>query len=168
MQSPTAVLFGRTAAVITASDRCAAGVEQDLSGPRLAGLLQAAGATVVHTRGVPDEREELALAMREAARQADLVLTTGGTGLAERDVTPEATLSVCDRLVPGIAELLRMRGAEQTQFSALGRGVCGIAGRTLIVNLPGSHAGAESGFAVLLPLLPHALELLAGNTEHRS
>jgi molybdenum cofactor synthesis domain-containing protein len=106
-------------------------------------------------------------ALRELARTADLVLTTGGTGMADRDVTPEATLAVCDRLVPGIPEEIRRRGIEETPFAALGRGVCGVAGRTLIVNLPGSAAGAENGFRAILPLLPHALELLAGNTEHR-
>jgi molybdenum cofactor synthesis domain-containing protein len=154
--------------VITASDRCAAGVAEDVSGPLLAGLLRDAGVTVVAARVLPDEREQLAAAIRDHAQQVDLVLTTGGTGLAPRDVTPEATLSVCDRLVPGVAELLRLRGAEQTPFSALGRGVCGVAGRSLVVNLPGSPAGVQSSFAVLLPLLPHALELLAGHTEHRT
>jgi len=88
--------------------------------------------------------------------------------LAERDRTPEATFEVCDRLVPGIAEQIRLWGAAQTPFAALSRGVCGIAARSLIVNLPGSPAGAESGFRAILPLLPHALELLAGHTEHRN
>ena len=122
---------------------------------------------VIDTKVVTDDREPLMTALRDAAGRADLVLTTGGTGLASRDVTPEATLAVCDRLIPGMAEQIRRSGLEQTPFAALGRGICGVAGRALIVNLPGSPAGAESGFRAILPLLPHALELLAGHTDHR-
>ena len=154
--------------MITASDRCAAGTQTDTSGPLLVRLLRDAGAQVIDSKVVADDRDLLSAALRAAAHVADLVLTTGGTGLSERDTTPEATLAVCDRLVPGLAEQIRLRGAEQTPFAALGRGVCGIAGRALIINLPGSPAGAESGFRAVLPLLPHALELLAGHTEHRN
>lgn len=95
-----------------------------------------------------------------------LVLTTGGTGLSARDNTPEATLALCTRLVPGLAELIRQEGARETPFAALGRGVCGIAGTSLIVNLPGSPSGAVASLRAVLPLLPHALDLLAGQTEH--
>jgi molybdopterin adenylyltransferase len=168
MQQTAFSLTGRTAIVITASDRCAAGTQTDLSGPLLVQLLREAGAQVVDSKIISDDLGLLAAALRDAAQRADLILTTGGTGLAERDRTPEATLEVCDRLIPGIAEQIRLRGTEQTPFAPLSRGVCGVAGRALIINLPGSPAGAENGFRTILPLLPHALELLAGHTEHRS
>jgi molybdenum cofactor synthesis domain-containing protein len=154
--------------VITASDRCAAGTQVDASGPAVARTLTEAGAEVLDQVIVPDERELLITALRAAAGRAELVVTTGGTGLAARDVTPEATLAVCDRLVPGLPELIRAEGARQTPFAALGRGVCGVAGNALVINLPGSPAGAESALKTALPLLPHALELLAGRTEHGS
>ena len=159
-------LAGRKAIVITASDRCAAGTRIDVSGPAVARVLAQAGAQVLASRIVPDDRDALIAALREAASAAQLVITTGGTGLAPRDVTPEATLAICERLVPGLAELIRSEGMRQTPFAALGRGVCGVCQGALIVNLPGSPAGAESSLRALLPLLPHALELLAGNTEH--
>jgi len=160
------LLAGRSAAVITASDRCAAGTQTDLSGPAVAGVLQNAGAEVLGIVVVPDELDRLTAARREAADRAALVVTTGGTGLAPRDVTPEATLAVCSRLVPGLAELIRQDGAKHTPFAALGRGVAGVCGSTLIVNLPGSPRGAESSLRAVLALLPHALDLLAGHTSH--
>ncbi len=166
MTADTTVLLGRQAAVITVSDRCFAGSQTDVSGPALQQLLVDAGATVCVVRVVPDEQGLIASAIRESASEAALVLTTGGTGLAARDVTPEATLAVCERLVPGLAELIRQDGAKHTLFAALGRGVCGVCGSALVLNLPGSPGGAESSLRAVLALLPHALDLLAGKTEH--
>jgi molybdopterin adenylyltransferase len=164
--SPTAPLAGRTAIVVTVSDRCFAGTQTDLSGPALARILTEAGAHLIDTLTLPDEIDRLTPALRAAASRAALVLTTGGTGLAPRDVTPEATLAVSTRLVPGLAELIRQDGARHTPFAALGRGICVIFGNSLILNLPGSPRGAESSLRAVLSLLPHALDLLAGQTEH--
>lgn len=138
----------------------------DLSGPELANLLQTAGAEVVAIRTVSDDLPQLTTALRDSATLAALIVTTGGTGLAPRDNTPEATLAVCQRLVPGIAELIRQQGARDTPFAALGRGVCGVAGSCLILNLPGNPTGAVASLQAVLPLLPHALDLLAGHTRH--
>jgi molybdenum cofactor synthesis domain-containing protein len=166
--SRTKPLSSRTAVVVTASDRCFSGEQADVSGPAVAKLLTDSGARVVATVIVPDEINEITAALIRAASSAELIVTTGGTGLAARDVTPEATLAVCDRLVPGLAELIRLEGAKRTPFAALGRGVCGVVGSALVVNLPGSPSGAESSLQTVLPLLPHALDLLAGETEHAS
>jgi len=159
-------LIGRRAIVLTISDRCFAGTQMDASGPAVERVLAATGASVAAVKVVPDERGEIAAALREAASAAALVVTTGGTGLAARDVTPEATLDVCERMVPGMAELIRQEGIRHTPFATLGRGVCGVCGGALILNLPGSPAGAESSLLAVLGLLPHALDLLAGATEH--
>jgi molybdenum cofactor synthesis domain-containing protein len=155
------------AAVVTVSDGVSAGEREDLSGDVLAELLEAEGFDVERTV-VPDEREAVAGAVAEAAREARLVLTTGGTGFAARDVTPEATLDVVDRLAPGLAEAIRADSIAKTPHGLLSRGVAGIRGGTLVVNLPGSPGGCRDGFAVLRPALKHALELLAGEeTAHR-
>jgi len=161
-----ATLTGRTAIVLTASDRCFAGTQTDISGPITAQLLAEGGANVLRQLIIPDDLAQLTAALREASTQAELVVTTGGTGLAPRDITPEATIAVCDRLVPGLAEFIRQDGARHTPFSALSRGVCGIAGSALILNLPGSPTGAKTSLQAVLPLLPHALNLLAGKTTH--
>jgi molybdenum cofactor synthesis domain-containing protein len=151
------------AAVLTISDGVAAGRREDGSGEALAELLVAEGYDV-ERRVVPDERDTIAAAIRELAREARLVLTTGGTGVAPRDVTPEATLDVIDRQAPGIAEAVRADSTAKTPHGLLSRGVAGTVGRTLVVNLPGSTGGVRDGFAVLRPALGHALALLAEET----
>jgi molybdopterin adenylyltransferase len=154
------------AAVITVSDGCASGVRDDLSGPAVADALQAAGFAVAPVVVVPDEVDAIAAALRTSATTADLVVTTGGTGLAARDVTPEATRLVCERLVEGLAERMRAEGVKETPLAVLSRGVCGTLGRTLILNLPGSSRGAVTSLQAVIGVLPHALDLLAGRTEH--
>ena len=154
------------AAVLTVSDGVVAGTREDKSGDVLADLLAADGYEV-ERRVVPDEAGEIAAAITELAEDAAVVLTTGGTGVAPRDVTPEATRSVIDREAPGIAEAIRTDSIAKTPHALLSRGVAGIHVRTLVVNLPGSPGGCRDGYAVLQPALAHALGLLAeAETAH--
>jgi molybdopterin adenylyltransferase len=153
------------AAVLTVSDSSAAGSRADLSGPEVAKVLEAIF-QVVKMEVVADERDAITATLRRLAGEADLVVTTGGTGLGPRDVTPDATRDVCNRMVEGIAERMRAEGAKKTPFAALSRGICGVLGRSLILNLPGSPKGAVESLSAVLEVLPHAIELLHGKTAH--
>ena len=155
-----------TAAILTVSDSCARGQRKDASGPAVAQALRAAKFDVVDQRVVPDERPLIESAIRELCRRAELVVTTGGTGLALRDVTPEATRAVCERIVDGLAERMRSEGMKKTPFAALSRGICGTLGQSLVVNLPGSPTAAIESLGAIIGVLPHALDLLHGKTAH--
>lgn len=149
------------ASVLTVSDRCARGEREDLSGPAVAALLSEHGFRVTGQRVVADEQGSIEDALREAAKAGALVVTTGGTGLTKRDVTPEATRAVCTRLLDGLSEQMRSEGLKETPFAVLSRGVCGLLGTTLILNLPGSPRGAVTSLRAVLPVLGHAMQLLA-------
>lgn len=155
-----------TAAVLTISDSSFRHERGDLSGPAVCEALKEKGFEIVGTEIIPDEGAAIENALLEWCERAPLVVTTGGTGLALRDVTPEATRSVCDRVVPGIAERMRSEGAKRTPFAALSRGICGTRGSVLILNLPGSPRGAVDALSAVIGILPHSLDLLRGKTAH--
>ena len=155
-----------TAAVLTISDSSSQGKREDLSGPAVAKMLAAAGFQVTHTAIVPDEKEKIQKELIESCGKAGLVVTVGGTGIAARDVTPEATMAVVERVVEGIPERIRADGFLKTPMAALSRGVCGVRGETMILNLPGSPRGAVDSLYAVINILPHALDLLRGKTEH--
>jgi molybdopterin adenylyltransferase len=156
--------------ILTLSDKASRGERMDTAGAAVRELITGIGAEVARYAVIPDERELIAATLRAwaDAGDLDLIVTTGGTGLSPRDVTPEATLAVVDYLVPGMAEAMRAAGLRQTPMAMLSRGVCGVRGRTLIVNLPGSEKGVRENLSVLLPVLPHAVETLQGPVEHGS
>ena len=155
-----------SAAVVTVSDSCSRGERTDISGPAVSDLLKKLGFHVVATRIVQDDSMQIQNVLVHLALEARFIATTGGTGIAERDVTPEATEAICDRLIDGVAERMRLEGAKKTSFAALSRGVCGVRGKTLILNLPGSPSGAVESLQAVADLIPHALNLLDGKTEH--
>lgn len=156
----------RTAVVLTISDSCSRGERTDQSGPAVRQALEANGFAVVGSDILPDENTAIENALISWCERVQLIITTGGTGLAKRDVTPEATQAICDRLIPGIPELMRHEGAQHTPLAALSRGLCGVRNGTLILNLPGSPKAAVESLAPVANLLPHALDLLKGKTRH--
>jgi molybdopterin adenylyltransferase len=154
------------AVVLTISDSRTRGERPDLSGPAVAASLQSAGFLVEGPYLIADEQPQIESALRTHAASAQLVVTTGGTGIAPRDVTPEATRVVCTRILDGFAERMRAAGARRTPLAALSRAVSGACGHTLIVNLPGSPEGAVTSLQAVLDLIPHALVLLTGADAH--
>jgi molybdopterin adenylyltransferase len=154
--------------VLTVSDRCSQGLMTDTAGPAVVDLLRQHWSTArIATALVPDKEDEIIARLLEwSSMQASLILTVGGTGLSPRDRTPEATVRVLDRLVPGLSEAMRARGAEKNEFSWLSRGIAGLRGSTLIVNLPGSKRGAEESLSSINSLLNHAIEVAGGGQGH--
>ena len=155
-----------TAAVVTVSDSCARGQREDRSGPAVAELLEKYRFAVSIREVVSDDLIQIQNLLIRLARDVRLIVTTGGTGIAARDLTPEATTAVCDRLLHGVSERMRSEGAKKTPLAALSRGVCGIRDQALILNLPGSPKGAVESLEAVAGLLPHAIEILSGKTEH--
>jgi molybdenum cofactor synthesis domain-containing protein len=156
-------------AILTISDKGFRGEREDRSGPAIRALMENQGAEVVAYRLVPDEKEMIKKELTDFCDQlkVDVVLTTGGTGLAPRDITPEATLEVVDRLAPGFVEAMRSESLKVTRHAMLSRAVSGVRGQTLIINLPGSEKAVRENLSIILPALPHAVEILQGKTEHQ-
>ncbi len=156
----------KTAAVLTVSDSCSWGQRADRSGPATAELLRDNGFDVQHQEIVPDDQPAIEAAMVRLCEEVQLVVTTGGTGIAARDVTPEATRAVCSKFIDGIPEKMRSEGQGYTPLAVLSRGVCGVRGRSIILNLPGSPEGALESLRAVIEILPHAMDLLDGKTKH--
>jgi molybdopterin adenylyltransferase len=155
-----------SAAVLTISDSTHKGKREDHNGPPHKNLLQQKGFTVVSRDVLPDEQGRISATLIQMSEMAQFIVTTGGTGLSPRDVTPEATAAVCDRQVPGLAELMRSEGLKQTKFAPLSRAICGTRGKSLILNLPGNPRGAVESLSAVLHLVPHVIDLLNGKTTH--
>jgi molybdopterin adenylyltransferase len=155
-----------TAAVVTVSDSSSRGERADLGGPAVVAALEKKNFKVVAREIVPDDESAIREALIRLSAQARFVVTTGGTGVAMRDVTPEATRAVCGRLLEGVGERMRSEGAKSTQYAALSRALCGVRGQSVILNLPGKPSGAVESLESVVDLIPHALQLLSGNTRH--
>ena len=155
-----------TAAVVTVSDSSARGEREDLGGPAVAATLEKRNFRVVAREVVPDDESAIRDVLIRLTAQARFLVTTGGTGIAPRDVTPEATRAVCDRLLEGVAERMRWEGSKSTKFAALSRALCGVRRQSVILNLPGKPSGAVESLESVIDLIPHALQLLSGDTKH--
>ena len=156
----------RIAVVVTVSDGVSSGIREDTSGDALGAILSEAGFEV-RRAVVPDEIPAIVAALQKSAPEASLIVTTGGTGLGPRDVTPEATAQVLEREAPGLTHMMMSRGLESTAMAGLSRARAGSLGHTLVINVPGSARGAVDGLEAVLEVIPHALDLLSGDTEHR-
>lgn len=154
-----------TVAVLTLSDKGSKGEREDTSGPLIGEMLKGMDARVTYYEVLPDEKEVIKEKLREYSLKADLILTTGGTGLSPRDVTPDATLEVIEREIPGIAEIMRAEGMKKTSRSMLSRAVAGIRGEALIINLPGSPRAVRENLGAILDVIPHAIEKIKGGTK---
>ncbi|MCU1285240.1 MAG: molybdopterin adenylyltransferase [Acidobacteriales bacterium] len=155
-----------TAAILTISDSTHRGEREDTSGPAILKLLQEKGFTVISRDASPDDQGRISATLIQMSELAQFVVTTGGTGISPRDVTPEATAAVCEKQLPGIAEMMRAEGLKQTKFAPLSRSICGTRGKSLILNLPGNPKGALESLSLVLPLVSHALDLLNNKTSH--
>lgn len=154
-----------TVAILTLSDKGSKGEREDLAGPLIREMISGIGATVEYCEVIPDEKDLIKEKLMDYSNKVDLVLTTGGTGLSPRDVTPEATLEVIDKEIPGIAEAMRSVGLEKTKRAMLSRAVAGVRGNTLIINMPGSPKAVKEGLEAIMDVLPHAIEKIKGSTE---